>query len=168
MPDQTDDDELTQALDDQTRTLVDDVDVIEVIEVDAQGDDSDKSTVLFDLRKTLKESRRPRRQARQSLTAAEAACLRALANDARAKRGAKGLDLSLDHWSDAKVAKFAAALQSLRKRRVLELVTRVQIDRVVVMPGPFETHVKPLVAGPKTRGPKKSASKPKRPSKRKR
>jgi hypothetical protein len=166
MPAQSDDDELTQALDDQTTTLVDDVDVIEV--VDAQRNESERSTVVVDLRKTLKESRRPRERARQSLTPAEADCLRVIAKDARAKRNAKGLTLSLDHWSDAKVEKFAVALQSLRKRRVLELLTRVQIDRVVVMPGPFEKHVKPLFAGPKARRPKNSAGKTKLRRKRRR
>ena len=149
MPDHSDDDDVTRALDDQTTTLVDDTDVIEV--VDARGDESERSTVVVDLRKTLKESRRPRKRARQSLTPAEAECLRVIAKDARAKRNTKGLNLSLDHWSDAKVEKFATALQSLRKRRVLELLTRVQIDRVIVMPGPFEKHVKPLFAGPKPR-----------------
>jgi len=166
MPDQSADDELTQALDDQTTTLVDDLDVIEA--VDARGEESERSTVVVDLRKTLEESRRPRRRAKQSLTPAEAECLRVIAKDARAERKAKGLNLSLDHWSDAKVEKFAAALESLRKRRVLELLTRVQIDRVVVMPGPFEKHVKPLIAGPKTRRPKNSAGKTKPRGKRKR
>jgi hypothetical protein len=159
MPDQTGERKMTQALEDQTATLVDDADVIEV--VDVEGDESKRSTVVVDLRKTLKESRRPRRQARHALTAAEAECLRVIANDVRAVRHAKGLNLSLDRWSDAKVEKFAAALLSLRKRRVLELVTRVQIDRVVVMPGPFEKHVKPLIAAPKARRPKKPASKTK-------
>lgn len=159
MPDQSAEDEVTQALDDQTATLVDEVDVIEV--VDARSDESERSTVVVDLRKTLEESRRPRTRARPPLTPAEAECLRVIATDARAHRNAKGLNLSLDHWSDAKVEKFAAALQSLRKRRVLELLTRVQIDRVVVMPGPFEKLVKPLFAGPKTRRPKSSASKTK-------
>ncbi len=167
MPDQSADDELTLAPDDQTTTLVDDVDVIEV--VDAQGEESERSTVVVDLRKTLEESRRPRRRARQSLTPAEAECLRVIAKDSRAQRNARGLNLSLGHWSDAKVEKFAAALQSLRKRRVLELLTRVHIDRVLVMPGSFEKHVKPLFAGPKTRRPKKSsASKAKPGRKRKR
>jgi hypothetical protein len=165
MPDQTGESEVTQALDDQTATLVDDVDVIEV--VDVQGDESARSTVVVDLRKTLKESRRPRKRARQSMTAAEAECLRVIANDVRAVRHAKGLNLALDRWSAAKVEKFAAALQSLRKRRVLELVTRVQIDRVVVMPGPFEKHVKPLIAAPKAHRPKKSANKTKPRTKRK-
>jgi hypothetical protein len=166
MPAQSDD-EVTQALDDQTATLVDDVDVIEV--VNAQGDDeSERSTVVVDLRKTLEESRRPRGRARPPLTPAETECLRAIAKDVRAQRNAKGLNLSLDHWSHAKVEKFAAALQSLKKRRVLELLTRVHIDRVVVMPGPFEKHVKPLFAAPKPRRPQKSASKTKPRRKRRR
>jgi len=166
MPDESDEDELTQALDDQTTTLVDDVDVIEVAH--AQGDDSQKSTVVVDLRKTLKESRGPRKRAKQSLTPSEAECLRIIAKDSRAERHAKGLNLSLAHWTDAKVEKFAAALQSLRKRRVLELRTHVQIDGVVVMPGPFEKHVKPLFAGQRALRPKKSASKTKPRRKRRR
>lgn len=166
MPDQSYDDEVTQALDDQTATLVDDVDVIEV--ADAQGAESERSTVVLDLRKTLKESRRPRRRASPSLTPAEAECLRVIAKDSRAKRNAKGLNLSLDHWSDAKVEKFAAALHSLRKRRVLELRTRVQIDGVVVMPGPFEKHLRPLLAGQRAGRPKNSSGKAKPRRKRRR
>jgi len=159
VPDQTDDDELAQALDDQTTTLVDDVDVIEI--VNAQTGESERSTVVVDLRKTLEQSRRPRRRVRQSLTPAEAECLRVIAKDSRAERNAKGLSLSLDHWSDAKIDKFAAALQSLKKRRVLELKTRVQIDRVVVMADPFQKHVEPLLAGEKSRPPKNSPTKTK-------
>lgn len=158
MPDQSDDD-VTRALDDQTTTLVDDVDVIEV--VDAQSAESERSTVVVDLRKTLEDSRRPPRRVRRPLTPAEAECLRAIAKDSRAERNARGLSLSLDHWSHAKADKFAAALQSLRKRRVLELVTRVQIDRVVVMPDPFEKHIKPLLADKKPSRRKKSATKTK-------
>ena len=163
MPDQTAKDELTRALDDQTKTQVDEViEVTEVTEaVDAQGNQSERPTVVVDLRKTLKESRRPRRRARQSLTAAEAECLRVIAKDVRARRDASGLNLPLDHWSRAKIEKFMGALHSLRKRRVLELLTRVQIDRVVVMPGPFEKHFKPLIAGPKSRRPPKSNKKAK-------
>ena len=95
------------------------------------------------------------------MTPAEAECLKVIAKDSRAQRNAKGLSLSLDHWSDAKVDKFSATLQSLKKRRVLELLTRVQIDRVVVMPDLFEKHLKPLFAGEQPRRPKKSATKTK-------
>jgi hypothetical protein len=157
MPDQSGKHELTRALDDQTKTLVDEV----TDAVTARGDASERPTVVVDLRKTIKESRRPRRRAGQSLTAAEAECLRVIAKDVRAKRNASGLNLPLDHWSELKIEKFMGALRSLRKRRVLELVTRVHIDRVVVMPGPFDKHVKPLIAGPRSRRPTKPTKKPK-------
>ena len=138
-------DELTRALDDQTKTQVDQVTEGQVDRASRRGK-SERPTVVVDLRKTLKESRRPQRRARQSLTAAEAECLRVIAKDVRARRDASGLNLPLDHWSELKIEKFMGALRSLRKRRVLELLTRVQIDRVVVMPGPFEKHFKPLIA----------------------
>ena len=156
MPDQSGKDVLAEPRDDQTKTQVD-----EVTEVDAQSDESERPTVAVDLRKTFKESRRPQRRARQSLTAAETECLRVIAKDVRARRDASGLNLPLDHWSEAKIEKFMGALHALRKRRVLGLITRVQIDRVVVMPGPFEKHFKPLIAGPKSRRPQKSTNKAK-------
>jgi hypothetical protein len=166
MPDQSDEDELTHALDDQTETEVTETQVDEVTEVDARGGESETSTVVVDLRKTLKESRRPGRRAKPSLTAAESECLRVIAKDGRSKRDARGLQLPLDHWSDAKIEKFLGALHSLKKRRVLELLTR--IDRIVVMPGPFEKHVKPLLPGPKPRRPQGSTKKTKPRAKRRR
>lgn len=155
MPDQRDEDERIAALDDEADTQVD-----QVIEpLPARDDETETSTVVVDLRKTLRESRRPDRRATQSLTAAEAECLKVIAKDGRARQGAGGLHLRLDHWSDAKLEKLMGALHSLRKRRVLELVTRV--DRIVVAPGPFEKHVKPLLAGRKSRKPPKPARKAK-------
>ena len=101
MPDQSDEDELTHALETQTDTLVDEE--TEPTDVDTRSDESETSTVVVDLRKTLKESRRPGRRAKQSLTVAEAECLKVIAKDGRAKRDARGLNLRLDHWSGAKI-----------------------------------------------------------------